>query len=238
MSHLVKLVGSGIGLATEVVAARKSSSTAQSNGSSPAAQGPPMDGQTEQGIGNLPDNKADELFAKSQAVTAEHNRYRTDDKQTAAHYSAEEKDEEDWEIDDAAEKEARETTPGAEIEVPSGDIPSGATERKAYVDKIVRSFIAQHPPPSQTRGISKLPCPVIIPQRRPRNKSRGFVRAYPPVLSSCGINQAAFLQFVKSLHQASKVSSWNSFNQNRDRLFSNGGILRRPRSLMSSSTVH
>ncbi|EPE10962.1 fad binding domain protein [Ophiostoma piceae UAMH 11346] len=55
----------------------------------------------------------------------------------------------------------------------------------------------------------RLPCPVIIPQRRPRNKSRGFVRAYAPVLGECaGIDQDVFLRFLKDWHQASKASAW------------------------------
>jgi hypothetical protein len=47
--------------------------------------------------------------------------------------------------------------------------------------------------PSQGPIKGRLPCPVIIPQRRPRDKKRGFVRAYAPVLESCGIDQKTFL---------------------------------------------
>jgi len=56
--------------------------------------------------------------------------------------------------------------------------------------------------PSQRR----LPYPVIIPQRRPRNKGRGFIRAYAPALNDCGIDQDTFLSFLKSFHSASKAS--------------------------------
>jgi hypothetical protein len=46
----------------------------------------------------------------------------------------------------------------------------------------------------------------VIPQRRPRSKARGFVRAYSPLLSPSGIPQETFLLFLKNLHLASKAS--------------------------------
>ena len=62
-----------------------------------------------------------------------------------------------------------------------------------------------------TKGVAKstsgpLPCPVIIPQRRPRNKSRGFLRAYAPALADCGISQEVFLQFLKNFHKSTQAS--------------------------------
>ncbi|KAJ5741050.1 hypothetical protein N7493_000922 [Penicillium malachiteum] len=53
-----------------------------------------------------------------------------------------------------------------------------------------------------------IPCPVIIPQRRPGAKDRGFVQAYTPVLAECGIGQDAFLGFLETFHKASKASRW------------------------------
>lgn len=49
------------------------------------------------------------------------------------------------------------------------------------------------------------PGPVIIPQRRPGNKDRGFVRAYASVLADCDISQVVFLNFLEGSFQASKV---------------------------------
>jgi hypothetical protein len=52
-----------------------------------------------------------------------------------------------------------------------------------------------------------LPYPVILPQRRPRKKARGFVRAYAPLLGECsGIDQQTFLKFLKNFHTASQAS--------------------------------
>jgi hypothetical protein len=46
-----------------------------------------------------------------------------------------------------------------------------------------------------------LPHVVIIPQRRPKQRDRGFVRAYAPDLMRCGIDEATFLSFIDSLNQ-------------------------------------
>jgi hypothetical protein len=57
--------------------------------------------------------------------------------------------------------------------------------------------------------ISALPRPVILPQRRPNDKSRGFVRAYAPDLGTYkGIDEATFLDFLKQFHTSSQASGW------------------------------
>ncbi|KAK8061640.1 hypothetical protein PG994_008006, partial [Apiospora phragmitis] len=48
----------------------------------------------------------------------------------------------------------------------------------------------------------KLPHVIIIPQRRPRKRDRGFIRAYAPDLLRCGIDQATFLAFIDELNAA------------------------------------
>ncbi|RAH76513.1 hypothetical protein BO86DRAFT_404583 [Aspergillus japonicus CBS 114.51] len=48
--------------------------------------------------------------------------------------------------------------------------------------------------------------PVILPQRRPRTKTRGFVHAYAPGWQDAGINQATFLRFLKDLHTHTQAS--------------------------------
>ncbi|KIW29631.1 uncharacterized protein PV07_05434 [Cladophialophora immunda] len=55
--------------------------------------------------------------------------------------------------------------------------------------------------------IKPLPAPIILPQRRPHRSSRGFIRAYAPVLQTHkNISQAAFLQFLKDFQQSSRAS--------------------------------
>lgn len=81
------------------------------------------------------------------------------------------------------------------------------------VDELVRDVMKTgRPPPTSTcsgtpfTSRSQLPCPVILPQRRPRKKARGFIRAYSPVLSECGISQEVFLKFLKNFHTSSQAS--------------------------------
>lgn len=51
----------------------------------------------------------------------------------------------------------------------------------------------------------KLPYPVIIPQRRPGTKARGFARAYAPVLESRGLDEETFLRFLQNFEDASQA---------------------------------
>lgn len=53
-----------------------------------------------------------------------------------------------------------------------------------------------------------LPCPVVIPQRRPGNKGRGFVEAYAPALEQFGIRRDEFLGFIKATNKAVRSSKW------------------------------
>ncbi|MCJ1393444.1 hypothetical protein MMC18_006319 [Xylographa bjoerkii] len=129
-----------------------------------------------------------------QATTPGGSNASRDDGQQQDDLPMAETDEVDWDLDDAV----------TEHEVPrTEDKESGKTTMS--VDHLVQIFIDQHPPPAEL-GPYELPCPVILPQRRPRDKSRGFVRAYAPVLSDSSIDQATFMEFLKALHQASKAS--------------------------------
>ncbi|KAL6242908.1 hypothetical protein RBB50_010008 [Rhinocladiella similis] len=56
-------------------------------------------------------------------------------------------------------------------------------------------------------GIQPLPLPVILPQRRPKSKSRGFIRGYAPDLWHYkGIDRQTFLAFLKEFHKSSQAS--------------------------------
>lgn len=66
---------------------------------------------------------------------------------------------------------------------------------------LAQSFAIQHPlPPSYQRPF--LPYPVVLPQRRPRTRARGFVRAYAPDLNVFGIDQDMFLDFVDRANES------------------------------------
>ena len=109
-----------------------------------------------------------------------------------------EDDDIDWDLDEAA------------TEYTTQKHETATSEQEPDTRDIVQSFVDDHPPPAYSleapiRG--QLPCPVIIPQRRPQNKSRGFVRAYAPVLSECGIDQITFIDFLETFDKSSKVGS-------------------------------
>ncbi|KAE9379547.1 hypothetical protein N431DRAFT_303924, partial [Stipitochalara longipes BDJ] len=114
----------------------------------------------------------------------------------------EEGDEEQWDLDDAQDH------------IPSYSADSGPKQRPVEHDptKITQNFINDYPlQPGQALG--KLALPVVLPQRRPKDRSRGFIRAYAPVLMTCGINQAMFLDFLETFNLASQASPWiNAIN--------------------------
>ncbi|KAG0652626.1 hypothetical protein D0Z07_0120 [Hyphodiscus hymeniophilus] len=198
MGRLVKLIGSGIGLASEALAARKqssnpSSSTNAGESSSSNARSPTFNEAPPQYV-EVPDREAEQLIASGKAVPADQkdekvSHYERDDDATS-----EEGDEEQWALDDAVEEQSTQT-------------PTSEEEPIQDVNLITDAFMRSHPPPAYA-ATGRLPCPVILPQRRPRDKKRGFVRAYAPVLGDCGIDQATFLDFLKTFHDASKASPW------------------------------
>ena len=112
-----------------------------------------------------------------------------------------ESDEEQWTLDDAAQEVAAPhgTTGGNAATVPKGNIAAPAS-----VDSLVHSFVKQHPPGGPNAG-SALAVPVILPQRRPMDSKRGFVRAYAPLLHDCGISQETWFDFLYSFDESIKV---------------------------------
>jgi hypothetical protein len=63
------------------------------------------------------------------------------------------------------------------------------------------------------RPMSRLLHPVILPQRRPKDRSRGFIRAYAPLLQDCGIDQPTWLSFLDTFQKSSAANPWlNAIN--------------------------
>lgn len=58
------------------------------------------------------------------------------------------------------------------------------------------------PAPRLMGSESQLSKAVVIPQRRPSDRARGFVRAYAPDLLRCGIDQTTFLSFIDGLNKS------------------------------------
>ncbi|KAI0472337.1 hypothetical protein F4859DRAFT_483841 [Xylaria cf. heliscus] len=102
-----------------------------------------------------------------------------------------------WQLDDAQQQAMEDGLPpsySASEEQPSE--PTG-------------TFLQRHslPPPlgPETR---KLSLPVVITQKRPGKRIRGFIRAYAPVLDDVGINEATFLEFIDELNKAVIPNPW------------------------------
>jgi hypothetical protein len=115
-------------------------------------------------------------------------------------------EEQAWELDDTQEELIT-----GDPQAPSGTYAELSPEAREAIAKNpgqqVQLFLSRFPlpdPPVRAR----LPFPVVLPQRRPKDRSRGFVRAYAPVLDDCGIDQVMFLDFIETFDRASQASPW------------------------------
>ena len=76
------------------------------------------------------------------------------------------------------------------------------------VDSLVADFNGRHPLPLHANNLAQLANPVIIPQRRPGTKFRGFVPAYAPALDACGVDERSFMDFHEGMHKAVHKQGW------------------------------
>lgn len=225
MGIIVKLLGGGLGMASEAVHDYRARSRSRSDLSpspsaavpSSSARAPPPDYHAPPAYAEV----ADEAAAQQLIRTGRAEKvvgYAEQDKSKAAEagYGHEEDDDDSssddedsdgvgdeaaWELDDMAERLAP-----AEYADPEPPVEGGESEEAKVrkEEQMVREMVRMAGPPSQPAR--RLPCPVIVPQRRPRNKDRGFVHAYAPVLQECGVGQDVFLKFLRDWLVASKVS--------------------------------
>lgn len=102
-----------------------------------------------------------------------------------------------WELDEAGTEQ---TPPAYEVQDTETTPVSAEVVALSFIDNHRNAIDApfEHKP---------LPQPVILPQRRPRERSRGFIRAYAPSLGECsGIDQNTFIDFINDFDKASKAS--------------------------------
>jgi hypothetical protein len=191
MPPLKKLLGLGLGLGSEAIhKARESKSSTQSSNSQDAPSNPPPYSASESAqytTGSAPAVDLMDEHQRSQAPGADG-------------YHSVDHDEMAWELDDMVES----ISPSAIDERPNP--PADSEDAKIDKrEKLVRELVSMAGP--APKPLCPLPCPVIIPQRRPRKKDRGFVRAYAPVLANSGISQEVFMHFLENLDKANKVRS-------------------------------
>lgn len=166
-----------IGLASEAIASSKDKKRSKSD---PDAHS------------GVPSEQVEEL--KTETSISDTTEATSDHQQQGSEDYGIDRDETTWALDEAAADDAKNKKDDEEAK--SNTAPE-------ITDLI--SSIQPGGPPAYQRG-SQMPFPVIIPQRRPGTKTRGFVRAYAPVLQDSGIDEAMFLNFLKSFHRASQAS--------------------------------
>ncbi|KAK1658495.1 hypothetical protein BDP55DRAFT_682763 [Colletotrichum godetiae] len=84
--------------------------------------------------------------------------------------------------------------------------PAEETESLAF------AFIKRHPltVSESYECRQRLALPVLVPQRRPEKRARGFIRAYAPILVNVGIDQDIFLDFIDTFNKSLKPNPWIS----------------------------
>ncbi|KAI8948037.1 hypothetical protein F4801DRAFT_604713 [Xylaria longipes] len=106
-------------------------------------------------------------------------------------------DEAAWQLDDAQQQAMEDVAP-----------PPYATSEQ-QPSELAATFFQRHSLlPTLGPGTQQLTLPVIITQKRPGKRTRGFIRAYAPVLDDVGINEATFLEFIDDLNKAVLPSPW------------------------------
>ena len=197
LGRTVKLVATPLGLASEAFKSGKnkipsgSAAAASAKGKNSEGSSVPSD-PAQLPIVEVPAGAADRLIETGHAVPAEGSE---PTHEMIANGDSIERDETDWVLDDLAD-ETESTPPSYE---------QAHHEQEGTVEDLISSI-----PRVQGRNPSapaqRLPFPIVIPQRRPGTKSRGFVRAYAPVLENYNIPQDTFLGFLKSFHKAAQAS--------------------------------
>ncbi|KAH3941208.1 hypothetical protein HBI56_206250 [Parastagonospora nodorum] len=104
-------------------------------------------------------------------------------------------DEAAWELDEAQDDQVPENR----------SRPAAATDED--VTGLANSFLVAHARP-HPYSLGQLALPVVITQRRPESRTKGFIRAYSPLLEDVNIDQATFLDFLGNLNKSLAPSPW------------------------------
>lgn len=147
-------------------------------------------------------------LAESQNSTAAEAGYDDDE------YGPDERnqDEAAWELDEAAHESKLPTYEEAnQPQYMTLSTNDAAAVKESKKDAMIRA-LREMAGPVDPEKVQNIPVPVIIPQRRPRFKERGFVRAYAPLLADSGIGQDMFIEFLEVFDKACEVCFLSSFH--------------------------
>lgn len=180
ISSLIKGVGATIGLAAEGIQAHKEKKAA-SRGVSPNPQA---------------EHSASRSASKGEEEAGLHHDSDSDSGSDSEYLDS---DKAAWALDDAA-NEVDDLPPYSETQASLDQVDLKPMEDFA------RDFMQLHPQSFHPPLPQRLPMPVILPQRRPKDKSRGFVRAYAPLLGPSGVDEKTFIDFLNQLDTSAKAS--------------------------------
>ena len=89
--------------------------------------------------------------------------------------------------------------------------PQAIKDEQIDETALATKFASHYPipfEPSLPEVVYRLPAPVLLPQRRPKNRDRGFLRAYAPDLAPCGIDQEMFIYFLNTAEKGCRAHRW------------------------------
>jgi hypothetical protein len=185
-----KGVATGIGLASEGIHAHKEKKRAKKLAESESAMA--SDSESSANLAHEASKSNEHMALTNRSLEGDHEDY--------------EGDEVHWKLDEVQE----EIQPSTPEEKKDSEEKKKKNERNIVV--VINEFVCKYPSPSRGSGqnlpLRNLALPVILPQRRPKGRARGFIRAYSPVLMDCGIDQPMFIDFLDTFNQATQASPW------------------------------
>lgn len=117
---------------------------------------------------------------------------------------------EDVHIDRAHEQIWQYDDSSAEVSNEAADLSTlNSNSCKAKTPRAIAAALAnKYGPPTEEHVERNVALPVVLPQRRPNKRGRGFIRAYAPTLSEAGISQAMFLDIIDNLNRVLEPNPW------------------------------
>lgn len=119
-----------------------------------------------------------------------------------------------WQQDEIQEKHLEMPSYGDQSTILESSSCNKKKKKKkvTYPTRLADDFLKRHPAPTPPRDITssnqRLSRPVIIAQRRPQERLRGFHRAYSPELDEFNIDQIAFIEFISAFNNAGIAPMW------------------------------
>ncbi|KAJ5081225.1 hypothetical protein N7456_013463 [Penicillium angulare] len=196
---IAKGVGSGIGFVSEAHKYRKAKKAAQQE----------RDLERESQPGPFEKRDSPSPVHRSSPTFNTFSPYGSIEDEEDDHVTTKDVNELSWQLDEAQDV------------VVEAKKPRKSKSGVANPDKLIAAFIQRQPPPycpaptqlDFVRPAAKLEYPVAIPQRRPKDKTRGFIRAYAPDLQNVGIDQETWFDFVETFNEACLANPWiNALN--------------------------